>query len=427
MQVKIPGGKKGFLTLVLIETVVITILALLVWGPENKFFSPLAGNNPLIGDIQSIGGIPSVGDITEVCPLSLTTDVIGTKDNDTQPISENNGMQPPITTNADESNTKTITINLVGDIMLASRVGEVIKEKGPDHPWTDLHEILSASDITLGNLECAVGSDNHQPVPDKQFTFLAAPEALGGAKNAGIDILTLANNHVLDYGPEAMLETIRHLEYYGIKHTGAGENQTSALKPVIINVNNVTVGVLAFSYVFPSGWWVAGENKAGLNSGYNYELVFSSVNELSKKTDITVVSLHWGRELADKPSVEQQKLARQLVEQGANIVIGHHPHVLQGLELYKNGLIAYSAGNFIFTLSNDIRGRQSMILQVDADSSGITAARVLPAWIEFGKTLSANEQGSSTVIRRLQDLSRNLDTNIDDRGEIDFNSLYVPN
>jgi len=389
----IPGGKKGLLTLALIEVVVAFVLAFLIWGPVSMLPPAPAGDNPSISE-----NIPGNN------PENTSENVL---------LEELPGKEPPV-------NINTITINLVGDIMLASRVGEAIKQNGPGQPWASLRDILSASDITLGNLECAVGSGNHQPVPGKEFTFLAAPETLEGLKDAGIDVLTLANNHILDYGPGALLETISHLENYGIEYTGAGENRTNALKPVIINKNGVTVGVLAFSCVIPGSSWIAGESKAGLNNGYDYESVYETVNMLSKQTDITIVSMHWGRELADEPAAEQKKLAHKLVEQGADIVLGHHSHVLQGLERYKNGLIAYSAGNFIFTLSRDIRGRQSMILQVDADSSGITAARVLPAWVEYGKTLPADEQISRTIIHRLQDLSGNLNTNIDDQGEIDF-------
>ncbi len=381
----IPGGRKGLLTLVLIEIVVASALAFLIWGPVNMLPDILTGDGPLI-----------LENIPESKPEIISENVL-----------------------VEDTNT-TITINMVGDIMLASGIGEVIKQQGPGQPWLGLRDVLSAADITLGNLECAVGSDIHQPVPDKQYNFLAAPEALEGVKDAGFDVLTLANNHILDYGPAALLETISHLKDYGIEYTGAGENRAGAQKPVIINKNGVTVGVLAFSRVIPSVSWVAGENKPGLNSGYNNESVYEAVNLLSKQTDITIVSMHWGRELADAPEAEQIKLARELVDQGADIVFGHHPHVLQGLERYKKGLIAYSAGNFVFTLSRDARGRQSMILQVEADSGGITAARVLPAGIEYGKTVPADEQSSRTIMRRLQDLSGNLGTNIDDRGEIDF-------
>ena len=178
--------------------------------------------------------------------------------------------------------------------------------------------------------------------------------------------------------------------------------------------------MLAFSYVIPKSSWVAGHNQPGTTSGYDYEQVYESVKNLSQKTNITVVSLHWGRELADRPSKQQQKLARRLVELGADIILGHHPHVLQGLEQYKNGLIIYSAGNFIFTLSGDVRGRQSMVLQVDAASDGLTGARIHPAWIELGHTIPANETQKESIIKRLQKLSKELGTTVNGQGEIYF-------
>lgn len=379
---------------VLIEFTVMAILALLTWGPQHE---SLAAYLP-----------------------RLETFFAATSTQPAETVSTSRGeiKQSPAIPLPEEKKEPAVTINLVGDILLADRVGEVIKNQGPDYPWEQLRDILAAADITVGNLECAVGSGNHRPMSGKQFTFLANPQALAGAKNAGVTVLTLANNHILDYGPEALLETIRHLDEHGIRHTGAGVDITTATKPVIVDVADMQVGVLAFAYVFPSGDWVAGRGKPGLGSGYDYNRVYESVSTLSEQTDLTIVSLHWGRELADKPSPDQQKLARQLVDLGADIVLGHHPHVLQGLERYKHGLIAYSTGNFIFTLSTDTRGRQSMVLQVKAGSDGITAARVVPAWIEYGRTVPGDGQNGTAVVKRMQRLSRELGTKIDSDGVI---------
>ncbi len=314
----------------------------------------------------------------------------------------------------------TLTMSLVGDIMLASGVGEAINKNGPDYPWLQVRNVLLDDDVSIGNLECAVGQDKHKAVPDKQYTFIASPRALAGAREAGMDVLTLANNHILDFGTGALQETLAWLDNYKFHYTGAGNNAGEAFKPVIIKKDGINVGILAFTYVFPQGWWVAGEKRPGVASGYDYALVKETVRKVSSQTDFTVISLHWGEELAEKPSEKQVKLAHDLVNWGADLIYGHHPHVLQGLELYEGKIIAYSVGNFIFTLSRDLQGRQSVILQVDLNNGGITGARVIPTWIEYGQTNIATEKKASAVIKRLQSLSQSFGTEINDNGEILF-------
>lgn len=381
-MVEIHNYKHLIIPVILMEVVAIALLGLLTFSHVN-YINGLA-NQP-------------------VNPLPTTASYTYTEDNDRGEMVD-----------------KQVTVNMTGDIMLASRVGEVIKKHGYDYPWLGVRDVLADADITIGNLECSVGAKDYQPMPDKQFTFLATPDALLGAKNAGIDVVTLANNHILDFGVGALEETLMHLDEYDIKHTGAGKNIAQALTPVIIEKNGLKIGVLALSNIFPRGYWVAGENKPGLISGYDYDTVFRSVKELSSTTDLTCVSIHWGEELADWPSQEQRRLSHRLVDQGADVIWGHHPHVIQGFERYNNALIAYSTGNFVFTLSRDMRGRQGIIFQVDAGSAGITGARVIPSWIEYGRTVLADQTQSATIIQRLQTNSRPFGTVINDSGEIIF-------
>jgi len=391
MLTKTIKKKDIFLTLLLIEAIAISLLAFMTINRENGFITTLFVKQKAVAQ--------------EILKHTPVSGVPGDK---------------PVSTAGEETVQRQITINFTGDIMLASRVGEVIREKGVDYPWAQVQDTLASADITVGNLECAVGGGNYTPVPDKKFTFLAVPESIAGARRAGIDVLTLANNHVLDFGPEALLETILVLKNNDILYTGAGGNAQEALEPVILERNGLKVGIVAFSLVVPWLQWVAGPNTPGINSGYHYEQVYNSVRELDKETDLVIVSLHWGTELADKPTLQQQELARKLIDLGADVVVGHHPHVLQGLEIYKQGLIAYSLGNFIFTLSGDYRGRQSMILQVDAGDRGIYGARVYPAQIEYGRTVPAGEKDRLAIIKRLQNLSLEFNTNINDEGEILF-------
>ncbi|SFF99142.1 poly-gamma-glutamate synthesis protein (capsule biosynthesis protein) [Desulfotomaculum arcticum] len=320
----------------------------------------------------------------------------------------------------DKSDKQVLSINMTGDIMLASNLGEAIKSRGTDFPWLDVRDILAAADFTIGNLECAVGSGDYQPVPNKQYTFLAAPDALAGLQKAGFDVLTLANNHILDFGTDALAETLVNLDNCGILHAGAGISKNEAIKPTILEKNGIKIGIIAFSRIFPEGWWVAGTDNPGIASGHDYQMLLHTINELSKQVDIVIISMHWGEEMSDMPTIIQQNLAHKLIESGADCILGHHPHVLQGVESYNNGLIFYSAGNFIFTLSRDTRGRQSVIINIDVDKSGICGARLIPAWIEPGRTILADEKTSAAIIKRLQNLSGSMGTTIDANGEIEL-------
>ncbi|MEW5953242.1 MAG: CapA family protein [Bacillota bacterium] len=310
-----------------------------------------------------------------------------------------------------------VTISLVGDVLLAAGVGKHIASHGPDYPWEEVRPILAASDLVLGNLECAVATSG-EPMENKQYTFRADPASLDGAARAGVDIFTLANNHVLDFGYQAMLETIEQLDRRGIKHTGAGSSREAAARPVIVEKNGVVVGVLAYTMIFPEGWWVAGPANPGIASGHDINGMVADVSSLREQVDFLVVSIHWGLELADYPRPREKALAHKLVDAGADLVFGHHPHVIQGLEYYKDGLIAYSAGNFIFTTSRDTRARQGMILQVRAGREGLLEAAAVPTLVDAGRALALQGEERDQVLRRLENISAPFGTSIGPEGQV---------
>ena len=314
-----------------------------------------------------------------------------------------------------------ITISLVGDVLLAAGVEKYIQSQGHDYPWQEVRPILAGSDFVLGNLECAVATGG-EPMEDKQYTFRAHPGVLAGAARTGVNILTLANNHILDFGRQALLETTANLDNYGIKHTGAGINLEQATRPVIIEKNGVRLGVLAYTMIFPEGWWVAGPSNPGIASGHDLNGMIAGVKALRSQVDLLVVSIHWGDELADYPRPQEQILAYKLVDAGTDIVFGHHPHVLQGLEYYNGGLVAYSAGNFIFTTSRDMRARQGMILQVQAGREGVLEAVVVPTLVDAGLVRVLRGEDREQVLRRLENLSSPFGTVICEDGLVSQSS-----
>ncbi|MFZ5634306.1 MAG: CapA family protein [Bacillota bacterium] len=310
-----------------------------------------------------------------------------------------------------------IIISLVGDVLLAAGVGEAVAAYGPDYPWRDVAGVLRESDLAVANLECSI-SNRGDPEKDKQFTFRASPRVLKGIVNAGVDVLTLANNHVLDFGQAAMLDTINFIRENKIAFTGAGLNESEAATPVMLHKNGKKVAVLAFSRVIPRSAWIAGKNNPGLASGHNYRLMMDRVKAVEKDADITIVSIHWGNETDDFPDRKEVDLARMLVDAGADIVVGHHPHVLQGIEIYKGKVIAYSLGNFIFTISSIQKAREGAILQVTAGSDGSYKARILPTYVDNGTTRILRGNERKRVLDRIKYLSGPFKTTVDAKGDI---------
>jgi poly-gamma-glutamate synthesis protein (capsule biosynthesis protein) len=173
------------------------------------------------------------------------------------------------------------------------------------------------------------------------------PRYLRALKGAGIGIVNIANNHVFDYGPEGLFDTISYLDSAGIHHVGAGRNREEAHRPVVLVIRGVRIGFLGY---YGGGEAPgAGRRNPGVARRKEEEVV-SDIRDLRDRRGVgyVVVNLHWGTENATVPSREQRALAHTLIDAGADAVVGHHPHVLQGIERYGRGVIAYSLGNFVF-------------------------------------------------------------------------------
>lgn len=294
------------------------------------------------------------------------------------------------------------TLAFVGDILLADRIGDLIRRDGAGAPWAGVADVLRQADLAAGNLETSVGRGG-RPEAGKQYTFRAEPEALQGLVEAGVGVVGLGNNHVLDFGEEGLRQTLRELDEAGLAHTGAGLNQAEAYKPVLRDVRGVTVGFLSFSRVLPEGW-AAGPKRPGVASAYDEASMLRLVRGTAARCDVLAVSVHWGEENKQQPPAAVQKVARKLVDAGADLVVGHHPHVWQGLSSYHGALIAYSLGNFVFTTSNPV-GVQTGVLLVDVSRQGVVGGRIVPARIDWGRTVLATPEQAKAFLDRLRTLS----------------------
>ena len=256
-----------------------------------------------------------------------------------------------------------VTMVFGGDCLLAGHFGEP-EGDDPDASFDGLSAFRDA-DVAMVNLECPVTVRGSR-VP-KPFNFRMRPETLRTFVNAGIDIVNIANNHIFDYGSEGLFDTILYLDSIGIGHVGAGRNQAGARRPVVVTRNGWTIGFL--------GYYGGGESPAAAAdrpgvAARDLSMITEDIARLKSvdSADFVVVNLHWGTELATIPDPSQRLLAHAIIDAGADAVIGHHPHVLQGIEIYRSGVIAYSLGNLMFG-GNSRDTYQSGLFRIHLDQS----------------------------------------------------------
>lgn len=267
-----------------------------------------------------------------------------------------------------------ITIGAVGDLYLGGRTEPFLDKNGPDYPFRKVRPVLRLADIIVGNLESPI-SVRGSAVENKKFTLRAGPIAARALKSAGIRVVTLANNHAMDFGPLALQDTLTALSENGILYTGAGMDLADARAPAIVKVKNRTLAFLSYSLTFPLDFF-ASPKRPGTAPGYA-EFVKSDIEKVRGTADLVIVSFHWGAELMQSAKDYQVKLGRQAIDWGADLVLGHHPHVLQDIELYKGRLIVYSLGNFVFG-SESNRTNWSMILLLTFRDNMISAMEAVP-------------------------------------------------
>lgn len=238
-----------------------------------------------------------------------------------------------------------ITLLFVGDIMLDRGVGAQIRKNNDSaFPFRLVAEKIKEADLAFANLESPISSRGKNQ--GSIYSFRASPETAVGLAFAGFDILSLANNHIWDWGKEALEDTIDILIERGIKSVGAGRNYEEANQPVIQVVKNTKIAFLAYTDLYPTGLQ-AKENYPGV-SRFDLSFISSKIRELQNEVDLIVVSMHWGEEYESRANDSQKFISHQLVEAGADLIIGHHPHVIQEIEHYRGAIIAYSLGNFVF-------------------------------------------------------------------------------
>ncbi|MDH3513601.1 MAG: CapA family protein [Gammaproteobacteria bacterium] len=309
----------------------------------------------------------------------------------------------------------------VGDIMLGGTAAPEMRKYGYDYPFEKTQAILQQAQIVFGNLEGPL-TESGAPATGKQYVFRSPPDKVAPAlARAGFNIMSLANNHTLDYGSEGLEDTRRALEQAGIGYVGAGQNDSaaraaaylacppprgSALSGVNFAPLVPKVAFLAYSLTFPEEFW-AGPDKPGTAFGHERH-VRTDVAAARERADIVVVSFHWGQEGKTELRDYQVQLAHAAIDAGAAAVLGHHPHILQGVERYKSGVILYSLGNFAFGSFSNTATR-SVIALLTFHHGQWRELRLLPinvknAEVVFQPRPLAGPEASQ-VVEHLQEMS----------------------
>jgi poly-gamma-glutamate capsule biosynthesis protein CapA/YwtB (metallophosphatase superfamily) len=239
-----------------------------------------------------------------------------------------------------------LSLIAVGDIMLGGRTRRRIREHGRDYPFSAVLPILQRAPIVLGNLEGPLAQKAQKQ--NRNFSYRVKPKAATSVLRAGINVVTLANNHLVDCGREGVLETLEALAAAGVTPLGAAANQNAAHEPVIREAGGVRIGLLGY-------YWnrrcAATANLPGSAMGV-FEELETDIRQLRTRVDRVVVTFHWGRPYNPEPSPRARAKARFAIDCGAHAIVGHHPHIIQAFEVYRRCPIFYSIGNFAFGSGN---------------------------------------------------------------------------
>ncbi len=302
-----------------------------------------------------------------------------------------------------------VRLAAVGDIGIRGKPAGIIRSSGPRELLSDVEPLFAGSDLTLFNLELPFTrsrADRPRHIPEHNAVDPSFVEAL---TFPGIRIACLANNHIMDFGVEGLRTTVNVLREAGIHWVGAGMTADEARQPLELSVRGVKLAFLAYA--------APGEHSAREGAGaavLSRAEMLDDIEKLRPRVDAIVLSLHMGLNYVDLPSPSDRELKRELVEAGVDLIVGHHPHVLQGMERIGSALVAHSLGEFVFdgTMGNVVathaseKRRQTAVLLADLTRRGLGDWRLEPAWIsDLGKPEPAGER-----TRRIRDRLRELES-----------------
>jgi poly-gamma-glutamate synthesis protein (capsule biosynthesis protein) len=297
------------------------------------------------------------------------------------------------------------TLTVVGDIMLARRVGRAISDD-PTAPLRPLARRLARAEVTAGNLESSLSTAGAPTQGGDSFG--AHPRVLGGLKSAGFDLVSLANNHLGDYGNRAIVETFDRLRVADLAYVGAGRNLAEARHPVVITRDGIRIGFLGTESIGETP--AATSRRAGTNrlnmpprtgplDRAALNRIAADIRKLKRTVDIVVVIPHWGTQYTHRPEASQRTAARVFADAGADLVIGGHPHWVQGWERMGSTTVVHSLGNFIFDMDFSTKTQEGVFVEVVLWGDQVRAVEPVPYVIDrtFTPRLARGERAADIL------------------------------
>ncbi|MCC6405457.1 MAG: CapA family protein [Candidatus Yanofskybacteria bacterium] len=267
------------------------------------------------------------------------------------------------------------TLLFVGDIMLSRSVGERMAALNDwQWPFGGIASVTQSANVAFANLETTISERGVKG--GCGYCFRADPRALEGLSAAGFDVLSVANNHMWDYGPDAFADTLQYLAVNNISSVGGGRTLAEAQGPVMRTAGDVRVAYLAYTDLLPASACATVE-RAGVNC-FDDARMRADIARARGMADVVVVSFHTGTEYKPEHNMVQERIYHAAVDAGADLVIGHHPHVVQDMEQYRTGWIVYSLGNFVFDQTFSVATMQGAMLEVVLQDKAVASVQLIP-------------------------------------------------
>lgn len=308
---------------------------------------------------------------------------------------------------------RSVSLRAVGDVALIGSAARSLADGGSP-AWSETAAFLAAADLTFANLEMPMPRSSVEPSwADVSEELRGRPEALRGLLMAGLDVVCLANNHMMDWGAIGLAETIEALAEHGVATVGAGENLDRSIEPAVLERNGLRVGFAAFT---PPHKWTATDSAPGA-APLRTELVRESLDRMGD-VDARVVSLHWGVELSNYPTPQDRALAREIADLGVDLLLGHHPHVLQGVERLGRAGVVYSMGNFVFDVTagrvqfrcDPWNLRAGYVAEAHLGPDGLASLGTVPTFLDGdGVGVLATGDDATRIERLVEEVSRDIE------------------
>ncbi len=310
---------------------------------------------------------------------SFFTKTISTKEQ--QAFTKETVKDTSDTLNASKQEDNTVTLLFGGDVMLSRAIGELMeKQNNWSYPFMHIASTLKDADITFVNLEGPIALSGTKK--GSIYSFRANPKSIEGLVASGVDVVSIANNHMWDYGREAFLETLAHLDTAGIVYTGGGHTFKDAHTEKVFRIGTTTIAYLAYTPLLPT--FLGAGSATPAVAFPTKEQLQEDIERAKGTVDVVVVSVHFGTEYKMTHDAYQEKLAHEIIDYGADLVIGHHPHVVEDIEMYKGKYIVYSLGNLVFDQNFSKETSRGLLVKVYIKNGHVSALDQIP--VVFTKT-----------------------------------------